>query len=55
MVKSIREGIFFDRKYWALHSRKGSALKAVYFSSIIIENELEACEQSCIASARISD
>ena len=44
MVKSIREGVFFDRKYWAPHSRKGSSLKAVYFSSVIVENELETCE-----------
>ena len=44
MVKSIREGIFFDRKYWARHLRKGSTLKAVYFSSVIIGNELETRE-----------
>jgi len=44
LAKSIREGVFFDRKCWALHSRKGNAFKAMYFSSVIIGNELEACE-----------
>ena len=44
LVKSIHEGVFFDRKCWVLHSRKGSAFKAVYFSNVIIGNELEACE-----------
>lgn len=44
LVKSIREGIFFDRECWALHSRKGNAFKAIYFSSVIIGNELETCE-----------
>lgn len=44
MMKSIREGVFFDRKYWARHSRNGNGLKAVYVSSIIIDSGLEACE-----------
>ena len=44
MMKSIREGVFFDQKYWVRHLRKGSGLKAVYFSSMIIGNGLKACE-----------
>jgi hypothetical protein len=55
LVKSIHEGVFFDRKYWAPHSRKGSALKAVYFSSVMIGNELEVCEQSHIASGSVTE
>lgn len=43
MIKSIREGTFLDRKYWAQHSKKGS-LTAVYFSSLIAGDGLEACE-----------
>jgi len=42
MAKSIREGVFFDRKYWALSSKEGM-LRAVYFSSMFKVNELEAC------------
>ena len=44
MVKLIREGVFFDRKYWAQYSKKESVLKAIYFSSSIAGDELKACE-----------
>jgi hypothetical protein len=33
LIKSIREGVFFDRKYWARHYKAGDVLKAIYFSS----------------------
>ena len=36
LIKSIRKGVFFDRKYWARHSRAGDVLKPVYFSSAIV-------------------
>ena len=36
LIKSIRKGLFFDRKYWARHSRTGNTLKPVYFSSIVM-------------------
>ena len=36
LIKSIRKGVFFDRKYWARHSKAGDALKPVYFSSAIM-------------------
>lgn len=36
LIKSIHEGIFFDRKYWARHSESGDVIKPVYFSSIIM-------------------
>ncbi|KAF9645603.1 hypothetical protein BDM02DRAFT_3189560 [Thelephora ganbajun] len=43
MVRSIREGVFFDQKYWTRHSRKGSTLKPVYFSSMIAGDAFEVC------------
>ena len=44
IVKSIREGVFFDRKYWARYSKRGNLLKIIYFSSMFTGGELEACE-----------
>ena len=35
LIKSIREGVFVDRKYWAQRSRAGQVLQPVYFSSIV--------------------
>lgn len=46
LSKSIHGAIFFDRKYWARHSKAGDVLKPVYFSSIIIDDkaqELNKC------------
>lgn len=43
IVKSFREGVFFDLKCWARYSKKGSAFKAIYFSSIVAGCGLEAC------------
>ena len=47
LVKSIRTGVFFDRKYWARHSNTGDALRPVYFSSAIMDDkthQLSKCE-----------
>ena len=41
LIKSIRNGVLFDRKYWARHSRTGDALKPVYFSSIIMGDKVQ--------------
>ena len=38
LIKSIREGVFFDRKYWARNARSGDVLKPVYFSSAIMKD-----------------
>ena len=39
LIKSIRTGVFFDRKYWARHSKSGFVLKPVYFSSVIMDDK----------------
>jgi len=41
VIKSIRKGVFFDRKYWARHSKAGDVLKPVYFSSTIMNDETQ--------------
>jgi len=41
LIKSIRKGVFFDRKYWARHSKAGDVLKPVYFSSIIMDDKAQ--------------
>jgi len=41
LIKSIRSGVFFDRKYWARHSKAGDILKPVYFSSIIVSDNAQ--------------
>jgi len=41
LIKSIREGILFDRKYWARRSKTGDTLKPVYLSSIIMGDKVE--------------
>ena len=46
LIRSIRTGVFFDRKYWARHSRAGDLLKPIYFSSLIMNDktqELKKC------------
>ena len=45
-LKSIQNGIFFDKKYWARNSKAGDVLKPVYLSSMIMNGEageLEKC------------
>ena len=41
LIKSIRKGIFFDRKYWARHLKTGNILKPIYLSSTIMEDKSE--------------
>lgn len=39
LMRSIRTGVFFDRKYWARNFKKGDVLKPVYFSSTIMDDK----------------
>ncbi|KAF9645626.1 hypothetical protein BDM02DRAFT_3119977 [Thelephora ganbajun] len=41
LIKSIRKGMFFDRKYWARHSKAGDVLKPVYLSSAIMSDKAQ--------------
>ena len=41
LIMSIRKGVFFDRKYWARHSKTGKLLKPVYFSSAIMDDKAQ--------------
>lgn len=41
LIKSIRKGTFFDRKYWARYSEAGDGLKPVHFSSIIMGDKMQ--------------
>ena len=47
LIKSIRQGAFFDRKYWARHLKTGDVLKPIYLSSTIMgdkSQQLDKCE-----------
>ena len=46
LVKSIRKGAFFDRVYWARHSKAGDLLKPVYFSSMIMDDKAQQLKKS---------
>ena len=39
LIRSIRTGIFFDRKYWARHSKSGDVLKKIHFSSAVVNDK----------------
>ena len=41
LIKSIREGVLFDRKYWTRYSKTGDAFKPVYLSSIIMGDKVQ--------------
>jgi len=41
LIRSIRKGVFFDRKYWARYLKIGNVLKPIYFSSAIMEDKSE--------------
>jgi hypothetical protein len=41
LIKSIRKGVFFDKKYWARNSKGGDVLKPVYFSSTIMDDKAQ--------------
>ena len=40
LIKSIREGVFFDRKYWTRYLKAGDALKPIYFSGMIMGDKV---------------
>ena len=40
LIKSIRKGIFIDRRYWTRHSKTTSVLRPVYTSSIVTRGKL---------------
>ena len=46
LIKSIRKGVFFDRKYWARHSKAEDVLKPVYFSSIVMGDQAQKLNHS---------
>ena len=41
LIRSMRKGVLFDKKYWARNSRTGGALKPVYFSSIVMGDKVQ--------------
>jgi hypothetical protein len=45
LIRSIREGVFFDRKYWARNTRSGDVLKPVYFSSTIMKDRSQQLDK----------
>ena len=51
LIKSIRTGVFFDRKCWARCSTSGDMLKPVYLSSTIMNDktkQVNRCTLECI-------
>ena len=46
LIKSICKGVFFDRKYWARHSKAGGILRPVYFSSIVMGEKAQKLNHS---------
>ena len=41
LIKSIRKGIFFDKKYWARRSKTGDVLGPVYFLSMVMNDKAQ--------------
>ena len=41
LIKSIRKGFLFNRKYWVRGSRTGGVLRPVYLSSIIVDDKIQ--------------
>jgi len=52
LINSIRKGVFFDRKYWARHSKAGDVLKPVYFSSVIMGDKSQQLNKGVLTSGR---
>jgi hypothetical protein len=50
LIKSMRTGVFFDRKYWARYSKSGDVLKPVYFSSIIMSDKAQELNNCVLKS-----
>ena len=40
LARSIHNGIFFDKKYWARHSKAGDVLKPIYFSGTVMNDKI---------------
>ena len=51
LIKSVRTGVFFDRKYWARHSNSGDGLKPVYLSSKIMNDKAQQLKE-CASKSR---
>ena len=45
LIRSIRKGIFFDKKYWARHSKAGDVLKPVYFLSTVVDDKAQQLKE----------
>ena len=41
LARSIHTGIFFDKKYWARHSKAGDVLKPIYFSGTVMNDKIQ--------------
>ena len=57
LIKSIREGIFLDRKYWARNSKTAWALRPLYISSITAGERLpyiNGCERHGFTDSGLS-
>ena len=46
LIKSVREGVFVDRKYWTRRSRGRKVLQPVYLSSIVAGKSLTRIDNS---------
>ena len=41
LIRSIHEGLFFDKKYWARHwASAGDVLKPIYLSSMVMPGKI---------------
>ena len=45
LIRSVRNGVFFDRKYWVRHLKTGDFLKPVYFSSTIMADKSQQLKE----------
>jgi hypothetical protein len=45
---SIREGVFFDRKYLARHYKAGDLFKPVYFSGKIMDDKAQQLKKRAL-------
>lgn len=46
LIKSIRTGMFFDRRYWARHSKTAKTLQPIHISSIVAGDKLRRINDS---------
>jgi len=50
LIKSIRTGVLFDRKYWVRHSKTGNVLRPIYFSSIVLGDKTQELNSRTLRS-----